>query len=71
MRAKTKALINIFSFLKQSTTSCNAKLWRQQQQPKNNNIGLIFRNFTHAAHFFVNFFAINLHNYKKKLPEAS
>ena len=55
MRAKTKALINIFSFLKQSTTSCNAKLWRQQQRPKNNNIGLIFRNFTHAAHFFYKF----------------
>ena len=27
--------------------------------------------FAHAAHFFVDFFAVVLHNYNVKLPETS
>ena len=36
-------------------------------------IGLISkkRNFARAAHFFVNFFAVVLHDYNVKLPETS
>ena len=74
-RVKSEALYSIYSFFKQNIKSCNAKRRRQRRRTvknsnrsnskKNNN------NFSRAAHFFVHFFAVVLHDYTVKLPETS
>ena len=57
-RAKSEALDNIYSLLKQNIKST---------------IGLISKKATlHAQHtFFVHFFAVVFHDYDVKLPETS
>ena len=73
-RVKSEALYSIYSFFKQNIKSCNAKRRRQRRRTvknsnrsnskKNNN------NFSRAAHFFVHFFAVVLHDHNVKLPET-
>ena len=72
-QAKSEALDNIKSLVKQDIKSCNAKWHRQQEWWKNNNRSNEQKsNFAHAAHFFVHFFAIAVfHNYNVKLLETS
>ena len=47
-RAKSKALFNIYSFLKQKIKSYNAKWQRQRKQAKK----VVKNNFARAGHFF-------------------
>ena len=73
-RAKSKALNNIYSLLKQYMKLCNAKRWKQQEWwIKQQFIGLITKKATlHMLHtFIVHFFAVVLHDYNVKLPETS
>ena len=60
-RAKSDALVDIFSLLKQNIKSCNAKRRRQQKQPKKS-VGLISKITTlHVQYtFYVHFFAVVL-----------
>ena len=71
-RAKSEALIHIYSSLKQNTKSCNSKRQRQRKQPKKS-VGLISKKTTlHVQHtFFVHFCAVVLHDFNVKLPETS
>ena len=71
-RAKSEALINIYSLLKQNIKSCNAE-WRWQQKGPKKSVGLISTKTTlHMQHtFIVHFIAIVLHNYNPKLPDTS
>ena len=69
-RAKSEGLVNIYSLLKQNIKSCNAnQAVRATETAKN----LISKknNFARAAHFFVHFFAVVLHDDNVKLPETS
>ena len=73
-RAKSEALDNIYSLLKQNIKSCYAKWWRQREPyGEKTTIGLINKKATlHAQHtFFVHFFAVVFHDYDVKLPETS
>ena len=60
-RAKSEALLNVYSLLKENIKSCNAKRRRQRKQPKNSK----------GHTFFVLFFAVVLHDDNVKLPETS
>ena len=53
--------------------SCNAKRRRQRRRTVNYNSRSNQQksNFARAAHFFVHFFAVVLHDYNVKLPETS
>ena len=63
---------SLLSLATQSIKSCNAKRRRQRKQPKTiSRSSQQNNNFAHAAHFFVHFFAITLHDYNEKLPETS
>ena len=72
-RAKSEALDNFDSFLKQNIKSYNAKRRRQRERLKKTPIGLISKQATlHAQHtFFVHFFAVVLHDCNVKRPETS
>ena len=72
-RAKSEALDNIYSFLKQNIKSCNAKRRRQRRRTVKTTIGLISKRATlHVHHtLFVHFFTVVFHDYDVKLPETS
>ena len=56
-RAKSKALVNIYSLLKQNMKSCKLS------GDGNETVGVMTNNnFTRATHFFVHFFALVLHD---------
>ena len=58
--------------LQQNIKLCNAKWERQWEWWENNNRSNKQKsNFWHAAHFFLYFFAIVLHDYNMKPPETS
>ena len=71
-RAKSEALDNIYSLFKQNIKSRNAKRRRQRRRTvKNSNRSYQQKNnFARAAHFFVHFFAVVLHDYIVKPPET-
>ena len=71
-RAKSEAPFNIYSLLKQNVKSCNAN-GEGNENGEKTKIGLISKKATwHVEHtFFVHFFAVVLHDYNVKLPEAS
>ena len=55
-KAKSEALENIYSLLKQNIKSCYAKRRRQRERWKNNNRSILQKkNFARAAHFFCTF----------------
>ena len=66
-------IYHIYSLFKKYINSCNAKLRRQRRRTvKNNNRSTQQKsNFARAAHFFVHFFAVVLHDYNVKLPQTS
>ena len=70
-RAKSEALVNIYRLVKQNIKSRQRKTAKKiisrsnEKKKKNNN------DFAGAAHFFVQFFAVVLHDYNLKLPETS
>ena len=70
-RAKSEAPFNIYSLLKQNVKSCNAN-GEGNENGEKTKIGLISKKATlHVQHtFFVHFFAVVLHDYNVKLPEA-
>ena len=57
-KAKSVAVVNIYSLLKQDIKSCIAERRRQRK-----------RDVQHA--FLVHFFAVVLHDYNLKLPDTS
>ena len=70
-RAKSKALVNIYSLHKQNIKLFKAKLWRPRQRWKTT-IGLIsIKQLCDYSKFFEHFFAVFLHGYIVKFPETS
>ena len=71
-RAKSEALVNIYSLLKQNIKSCNAnQAATATKTAKKKGLFSKTNNFARAAHFFVYFFAVVLHDDNVKLPETS
>ena len=62
---KREALINIYSLMKQNIKLCNANQVATATKIAKKT------NFARAAHFFVHFVAVVLHENNVKLPETS
>ena len=71
-QAKSEALVNIYSLLKQNIKSCNAnQAATATKTAKKKGLFSKTKNFARAAHFFLYFYAVVLYDDNVELPETS